>query len=213
MSRLVSATLSALIVLCPATVSSAARDVARVDGVACPVGAPPTIEAPDNIVQPDGSRPLTPPVVLGCGQARHYGPYQAIGYRIGPTLNRSQLCTIADHASTSGGICNRPSGGAEVNAVTFRINHGGKPGWWEVVGRTTRRVATLTARYRSHGRVVRRRVSLIQVSDATLLAKLIVKKAFGFYDVEVAPNARRLFMIARDSHGEVIESHHVRQLH
>jgi hypothetical protein len=213
MNRVTLAAILCLVLIGLVAARSGDIDAIVASEVPCPVGGPPTMNGGGDFALPDGRPPVTSPVVFGCGALRHYGAFQAVGFRIGPTLSRSQLCTAADHPSGSAGICNRPGRGHEVNAATSRINYGGKPGWWEVDGRTTGRVATATARYRSQGRVRYRVVTVIRVTDPNLLAKFVVKKPLGFYAVEVAPDARRLFLIVRDSAGQVLESRLVRQLH
>jgi hypothetical protein len=163
----------------------------------CPVGAAARAEA-------DLWRPiLTPPIVLGCGNLPHLGgQFQAVAYRAGKSAATSLLCEGSEFNDGSITSCGDPP----LKGTEFRlIFSGGGNRWWEMHGRTTGRVAYMTLRYRSFGRVRKRRVSLSTVSDPAFLSRLGVKRSFGVYQAEMSPHARWFSLVARDLSGKLID--------
>jgi hypothetical protein len=185
-------------------VSKHSPDEAR--QAACRVGRAPTRPVPRvRAEEEEGIRRTTRPTVLGCGRLPSGRRFELVGYR--QTTGRGRrtiLCidTVLLPRGDSFGCGDETvarGGHIEAGGVTTEI---GKR--TIVEGSASASVASVVVRYGRGRTELPRRAVLIRVRRESVLRKIRVRGAFGYYLGEAPPRSLPLTVEARDEHGRTI---------
>jgi hypothetical protein len=165
----------------------------------CPVGAPAESRSAD-------LSPVTPPVLIGCGELRKRGAFKLVGYRVADGGSRTVLCLEAQYANSTdvSYLCPLRLRPRHV-WLTFSSDDTG----WTFAGTASLRVRRIALRYWSYGHLKRGSLDLVSVTDPAALNALGLKRPFSYFEAEAPDSLKRFKLIARGARSQVLERRYI----